>query len=117
MSVNFSPTALLSPTLLMSIGAALAFTTGGIFMQLSNGLTKPFPSVMVYLLFALGATLQTWLTRQSGMGLSYVLVLGLEVLLASLFSVVFFKEGYSVLKIFGVFLVTVGVAVLRSEGG
>jgi multidrug transporter EmrE-like cation transporter len=41
----------------------------------------------------------------------------LEVLLASLFSVVFFKEGYSALKIFGVFLVTVGVAVLRSEGG
>jgi hypothetical protein len=39
----------------MSIGAALAFTTGGVFMQLSQGLTKPFPSIMIYLLFAIGA--------------------------------------------------------------
>jgi small multidrug resistance pump len=116
MSVNFSPIALLSPTSLMSIGAALSFTTGGIFMQLSHGLTKPLPTVLVYLLFALGASLQTLVTRQSGMGLSYVLILGLEVLMASLFSVVFFREGYSALKLFGIFLVTIGVAVLRSEG-
>jgi multidrug transporter EmrE-like cation transporter len=60
--------------------------------------------------------LQTLVTRQSGMGLSYVLILGLEVLMASLFGVVFFKEGYSALKLLGVFLVTIGVAVLRSEG-
>jgi multidrug transporter EmrE-like cation transporter len=99
----------------MSIAAALAFTTGGVFMQLSHGLTKPFSSIMVYLLFAIGASLQTLVTRQSGMGLSYILVLGLEVLLSSLFACLFFKEGYSALKLFGVFLVTMGVVVLRSE--
>jgi multidrug transporter EmrE-like cation transporter len=113
---NFSPTAFLSSGLFMSIGAALAFTTGGVFMQLSQGLTRPFPSLMVYLLFAIGASLQTLLTKQSGMGLTYILVLGLEVLLSSLFACLFFKEGYSALKLFGVFLVTMGVVVLRSEG-
>ncbi len=99
----------------MAIGAALAFTTGGIFMQQSEGLTKWMPSVMVYLLFALGASLQTLVTRHSGMGLTYILVLGLEAVLATLFGIVLFKEGYSLLKISGIFLVTLGVVFLRTE--
>jgi multidrug transporter EmrE-like cation transporter len=116
-SSNFLSSLFLSSSFLMAMGAALSFTTGGVFMQLSQGMTKLWPTLLVYGFFMLGATLQILVTRDAGMGLSYVLILGLEVLLASFFAVVFFKEGYSMAKLLGIFLVTVGVAVLRSEGG
>jgi multidrug transporter EmrE-like cation transporter len=56
-------------------------------------------------------------TRVSAsMGITYVLILGLETLLAILFSVLLLKEeGYSAVKLAGIFLVVVGVAVLRSK--
>ncbi len=101
--------------LLMSFGSALSFTVGGIFMQLSDGLSKPLPSILVYVLFVMGASLQTLATRQSGMGLTYVLVVGLEAVLAVLFSILFFKEGYSIVKLIGIFLVAMGIMFLRSS--
>lgn len=101
-------------TLLMPVGAAIAYTTGGVFMQLSEGLTRPLQSLMVYFLFAIGASLQTVATRHAGMGLTYILVLGLEAVLAVVFSAFFLKEGYSVLKLAGIVMVTLGVVLLRS---
>jgi len=106
---------LTSIQLLMPIGAALSFTIGGIFMELSNGLSRPFASLMVYLMFALGASLQTLATRNAGMGITYILVLGLEAVLAVIFSAVLFRENYTVLKFAGVFLVVVGITFLRSS--
>lgn len=101
--------------LLMSFSSVLSFTVGGIFMQLSDGLSKPLPTLLVYLMFALGASLQTLATRESGMGLTYVLVIGLEAVLAVTFSILFFKEGYSMAKLVGVFLVAMGIVFLRSS--
>lgn len=101
--------------LLMTVSAALSFAIGGIFMEWSDGLSKPLPSLLVYVMFALGASCQALATHESGMGLAYVLVVGLEVVLAVIFSVVFFKEGYSFTKLIGVLLVTIGVVLLKSS--
>jgi small multidrug resistance pump/quaternary ammonium compound-resistance protein SugE len=98
----------------MPVGAALSFTVGGVFMELSNGLSRPFASLMVYLMFGLGASLQALATQNTGMGITYILVLGLEAVLAVLFSAVLFREDYSALKLVGVFLVAVGITFLRS---
>lgn len=106
---------LLSTSLLLPIAAALSFTVGGVFMQLSEGLSRFIPSLIVYVTFLLGASLQTLATRYSGMGYTYILVLGLEAVLAVLFSAFLLKEGYSMAKLAGVFLVTVGVVFLRSS--
>lgn len=105
---------ILSISVLLSIAAALSFTIGGVFMQLSEGLSKVLPSLMVYVMFLIGASLQTIATRYSGMGLTYILILGMEAVLAVLFSVLLFKEGYSSLKVTGIVLVTVGVVFLRT---
>jgi small multidrug resistance pump len=103
--------------LILSIAAALCYTIGGVFMQASEGLTKLLPSLLIYACFIAGATLHTIATRVSAsMGITYVLILGLETLLAILFSVLLLKEeGYSAVKLAGIFLVVVGVAVLRSK--
>ncbi|MBD3884241.1 small multidrug resistance protein [Phormidium tenue FACHB-886] len=101
--------------LLLSVTAAFCYTIGGVFMQNSEGLTKLLPSLLIYVCFIAGATLHTIATRVSAsMGITYVLILGLETLLAVLFSVLLLKEeGYSILKLIGIFLVVVGIALLR----
>jgi multidrug transporter EmrE-like cation transporter len=100
--------------LAMSIAAALAYTIGGIFMKLSAGLTILVPSLLVYLCFGIGASLQAMLTAKSQLGVSYVLVLGLETILAVGFGTMFFKESYSWLGLCGVVLVVAGVAILHT---
>lgn len=111
---NFLLPNFLSVSLLLPIAAALSFTVGGVFMHHSEGLSKFIPSLMVYVTFLLGASFQTLATHQSGMGLTYILVLGLEAVIAVLFSAFLLKEGYSALKLVGIFLVTIGVVFLRS---
>jgi small multidrug resistance pump len=101
-------------TLLMAIGAALAYTIGGVCMKHSAGLSILAPSLLVYLCFGIGASIQTLLTSQSQLGLSYVLVLGLESILAVIFGALFFQEGYSWQSVLGIALVVAGVAILRT---
>lgn len=99
----------------MAIGAAIAFAIGGVFMKASNGFSQPVPSLLVYVLFLLGASFQILATRDAGMGITYILVLGLEAILAVFLSFFLLKEEYSFVKLFGVLLVTTGIALLRSN--
>jgi small multidrug resistance pump len=101
-------------TLLMAIAAALAYTIGGTFMKLSGGLSILGPTLLVYLCFGVGASLQTLITAKSPLGVSYVLVLGLESILAVTFGAIFFKEHYSWQGLFGISLVLAGVTILRT---
>jgi multidrug transporter EmrE-like cation transporter len=103
--------------LLLAILAAIAYTIGGTFMKLSAGFSEFFPSLMVYVCFLIGATLQIFLLNQTHMGISYILVLGLEALSALLLSLVCFRESYSPVTLAGIFLVVMGTALLRSEAG
>jgi small multidrug resistance pump len=101
--------------LLMAIGAAICFTVGGIFMKMSQGLSQLLPTVLVYVCFIMGANLQTLAMHKSGaMGITYVLVVGLEAVLAVVFGAVLFQEHYSLLKLAGVGLISLGVICLRS---
>jgi multidrug transporter EmrE-like cation transporter len=97
------------------MSAALSFAIGGMLMQLSEGFSKPLPSLLVYLCFAIGASLQIYVTNNSSVGITYILVLGLEAILVFLMSNFLFKEPYSILKVAGIILVVVGVIFLRSE--
>ncbi len=102
--------------LLMSLAAATLFAIAGLFMVQSRGLSRLIPTLMVYGLFIGGASFQILATdRAKGMmALTYVLVLGLEVILVTLFGIVILKEAYSLRKLVGIGLVTIGIALLRS---
>jgi multidrug transporter EmrE-like cation transporter len=62
--------------------AALFFTVGGIFMKLSEGLTKFWPTMIVFALFVTGAALQTLAMKREDLAVSYLVVVGLEAILA-----------------------------------
>ena len=94
--------------------AALFFTVGGIFMKLSDGLTKFWPTMIVFALFVTGAGLQTLAMKREDLAVTYLVVVGLEAILAFLFGVLVFSESCSPALIAGVLLIALGIISLRS---
>ena len=100
--------------LLLSITAALAFTTGGVFMKHADGLRHLLPVALFLALFGLGAALQSQAMRGTDLGTTYILVLGLEAALAFGMGVAFFGEAVTLQKTAAVALIVVGIAFLRA---
>ncbi len=94
--------------------AALFFTVGGVFMKLSDGLTKFWPTLIVFALFLIGAALQTLAMKREDLAVTYLLVVGLESILAFLFGVLVFSESCTPVRVAGVLLITGGIVSLRS---
>jgi len=92
----------------MVMAAALLFTVGGIFMKLSEGLTKFWPTVIVFALFVIGAALQTLAMKREDLAVTYLWVVGLESILAFAFGVLLFSESCTPARIAG------GIISLRS---
>jgi multidrug transporter EmrE-like cation transporter len=93
--------------------AALAFTTGGVFMKQADGVRHALPVAAYVMLFGVGAALQSQAMRGTDLGATYVLVLGLEAALALTMGVLLFGESITVQKAGAVLLIVVGIAVLR----
>src|SRR4051812_50220809 len=72
--------------------AALLYVLGGGFMKYSQGLTQALPTLALTILFSCGALLQAWAMKGAELGSSYVIVLGLEAMLAVALGTVFFCE-------------------------
>lgn len=86
-------------------------------MKFSAGFSQLLPSLLVYILFFIGATLETQLTHKIDLGISYMLVLGIESGCALLFSNFIFKESYSTSAIIGILLIIVGTGLLGLQAG
>jgi multidrug transporter EmrE-like cation transporter len=93
--------------------AALFFTVGGIFMKLSDGLTKFWPTTIVFILFVAGAALQALAMKREDLAVTYLAVVGLEAILAFLFGVLVFSESYTPVRIAAVSLIALGIVSLR----
>ena len=101
----------------MALGAALAFTVGGIFMKPSQGLTRPLPTLAVLALFAIGALLLTLSVAARGeLGAAYLFVLALETVLAFAFGMLIFGERASAGRILGLVLLIAGMALIDHGG-
>jgi multidrug transporter EmrE-like cation transporter len=100
--------------LVLAAAAALAFTLGGVCMKYADGLRQALPALGFIGLFATGAVLQSYALRDTALGTTYILVLGLEAVLACGFGFVFFAETFTAIKIVAVLLVLGGIALLRA---
>lgn len=101
-------------SLLMLTCASVLYAVGGLFMKQSDGVTRLLPSLAFLALFAGGATLQATGMRRADMGVSYVLVLGIEAVAAVLLSIAVLNENYSVSRLAAIVLVVAGIAWLRA---
>jgi multidrug transporter EmrE-like cation transporter len=100
--------------LFLSLMAALAFTSGGVFMKHADGLRHTLPVAVFVALFSVGAVLQSQAMRGTDLGVTYILVLGIEAALAFGMGVAFFGEAVTVQKTAAVALIVTGIAFLRS---
>ena len=100
-------------SLFQLILAAAMYAVGGLFMKLSDGVSRPGPTAAFIVLFVLAATIQAMGMRRADMGSSYIFVLGAETLVSALLSIVYLHEQWSPLRVFAVFLVVLGIALLR----
>lgn len=94
--------------------ASILYAVGGLFMKQSDGITRLLPSLAFLALFMAGAVLQAIGMRRADMGVSYVLVLGMEAVAAVALSTVVLNESYSVSRVAAIVLVIAGIAWLRS---
>ena len=77
--------------LVLVLIAAISFTVGGIYMKLAAGFSQLIASLLVYLFFVIGASLQTLAMQNADLGITYLFVLGVESILALLSGVLIFK--------------------------
>ena len=103
--------------LLWVTAAAFTFTLGGVCMKSSAGMTRPVPTVLLYLLFLAGATFQALALRRTDLGVAYLFVLGLEAVLAFGLGAFFFAEAVSPWKLLGVMAIVAGVVLLHLGDG
>lgn len=82
-------------------------------MKYSAGLTRAAPSIAVFLLFCAGAACQAIAMKRAEMGIVYVLVLGLEAVVAFLLSIAILGERATVSRGCAVALIIAGIAWLE----
>jgi multidrug transporter EmrE-like cation transporter len=95
------------------VAASLCYATSGLAMKFSEGLTRPLPSVALGLLVLVGTVFQTFAMRHSGLSATYLVVVGLEAVVATALGMAFFHEGLSLSRLCAIGFVVVGVALLR----
>ena len=102
--------------LALAMMAAAAFTSGGLLMKPAHGMTRVGPTLAVLALFLLGAVLNARVVMLSGeVGPAYVLVLGIETVLAFGLGVILLGERASALRLGAVGLVLVGSILLAVD--
>src|SRR5262245_47758670 len=82
-------------------------------MRKAEGFAHSLPAAMVFVCFCAGAALQTVAMQRSEVSVNYIVVLGLEAMLALFLGTAWLGESLSPLKLGGVALIVAGVASLR----
>jgi small multidrug resistance pump len=82
-------------------------------MKASEGMTRLWPTLAMYLIFAAGATFQTLALREAELGFAYMFSLGLEAVLVFAFGQLFFAESVSWSKVLGVASIVVGMVLMH----
>lgn len=100
---------------LLAIGAAGAFTASGVLMKASHGLTRWLPTVGLIVLAMCGASLNALAVHRGGeLGPAYLMVVGVETVLAFGLGVVLFGERTSPSRLFAIALILGGSVMLTA---
>jgi multidrug transporter EmrE-like cation transporter len=99
--------------LFMLVLASAAYAIGGVFMKMSEGLVRPAPAAAFVALFAGGSLVQALGMRGADLSVGYIIVLGVEAVLAVALSVFYLHERLTPARAAAVALVVVGVLWLR----
>lgn len=93
--------------------ASIAFATGGVVMKWSDGFSRVGPSVLVGVLFLLGAAAMARAVTSDGLSTAFVMGLGIEAVASVLLGVTVLGERLGPVEWGGIGLIVAGVGLLR----
>ena len=96
-------------------GAILLEVAGTTAMKLSQGFTRPWPSVLLFVFYAASFALMTIAIKRIDMSVSYAIWSGAGTALIALIGIAWFREPVSALRIASMVLIVLGVIGLNLE--
>ena len=104
-------------TFACSLTAAACFTGGGLLTKPAAGLSRIIPTVAMFGLFVIGAVLlAVAVDRDGDIGPAYLIVVGLETVLAFALGFALYDEQLTTFSLATVVLVMSGTAILAHSG-
>jgi small multidrug resistance pump len=104
---NFTPT-FAQAWWLLSI-AIFFEICGTVCMRLSEGFTRPTPSVLIFLFYAISFALNTFVIKVLGLSVVYAVWSGAGTVVTAAIGILYFKEPATAVKLASIGLVVIGV--------
>jgi len=95
------------------IVAILLEVCGTTSMKFSEGFTRFWPSVMIFVFYALSFVSLTYALKELDVSLTYAVWSGLGTVLIALIGIVWFKEGVNPMKLISIAVIIIGVIGLN----
>jgi small multidrug resistance pump len=95
------------------IGAIILEVAGTTAMKLSEGFTKPLPSILIFVFYAVSFTLLTLALKRIDISVAYVLWSGVGLALIATIGCIYFKEPLNLSKLISLGLIVIGVVGLN----
>ncbi len=86
-------------------------------MKLSQGFTKPLPSVLLFIFYGLCFSLLTLALKKIDVSVAYAVWSGLGTALIAGIGIYWFKEPVTAIKLTSLALIIIGVIGLNASGG
>lgn len=86
-------------------------------MKYSEGFTKIFPSIIMFVFYGLSLSTLTLALKNIEIGVAYAVWSGLGTALITVIGILLFKESVTVLKIISIVIIIIGVIGLNLSGG
>jgi small multidrug resistance pump len=96
-------------------GAIVLEVAGTTSMKLSQGFSRPLPSILLFVFYGMSFTLMTFAVKKIDMSVSYAIWSGVGTALIALIGFGWFKEPMTTLKIVSIVLIVAGVFGLNAS--
>ena len=96
------------------LGVAIMLEVSGtVSMKLSDGFSKLWPSIFIFIFYAASFVALTFAIKKIDISVAYAIWSGVGTALIALVGILYFKEAATMLKFASIFLIIAGVAGLR----
>ena len=95
------------------ISASVFSAIAVIFLRLSEGFTKKYPSILTFSFISLDLVCLSLALKTIDMGVAYTVWSGLGTVLAVAIGIILFAESANLIKILSIISIVLGVAVLK----
>ncbi|MGH6863193.1 MAG: DMT family transporter [Methylocella sp.] len=100
----------------MLIAGVMSDVAGATSMKFSDGFSRLWPSLLVFVFYAAAFELQAQVLRPMDLGLTYAIWAGAGTILTALVGVMLFRESMPLLKIVFLIVIIIGIVGVRLTG-